>query len=340
MASRVEVLRAGISKTDKIIEIGPSFSPLTPKSEGWHSYAVDHADRDGLISKYSRDPSVNVAKIEPVDFVWTSGPLSNSVPVEHHGTFDVFLASHVLEHIPDLVELFRSAEVLCRPNAKMVLALPDKRVCFDFFRSLSTTGEVLAAYWERRSRHSAKTLWDHFANSAMKHGGPGWSRADQAPLTLTYSFDDAHASALKSESGEYLDAHAWTFVPASFSLIMLELFHLGLTDWLVERSQAADYTEFYIWLRRSAQTRSAQTAQFNLVAERTRLLNEIMLELDDQGRQLAGRHSVDASGSLDRAQAELAATRNMLDSIRSSRAWRVRSALRRLLGFPTTLPDV
>jgi hypothetical protein len=339
MASRDEILRAGITKADKIIEIGPSYNPLAPKAQGWRSYALDHADRDSLVEKYRHDPSVNVEMIERVDFVWTGGPLVNAVPVEHHGTFDVFVACHVLEHIPDLVGLFRSAEVLCRPDARMILALPDKRVCFDFFRPLSTTGDALAAHWEGRSRHTPETLWDTFAYNATKQGNPGWGRTDRAQLTLTHPIEQAHAITLKYTTAEYIDAHAWTFVPASFSLIMLELAHFRLIDWQVERTQAADYTEFYVWLRRGAAVRSAHTAEPDLVAERMRLLNEVMLELHDQGRQLSSAEDIGVVGPLEKVKAELAATRSTLDLIRSSRAWRTRSALRKLLRLPTTLAD-
>jgi Methyltransferase domain len=289
MASREQILRAGITKAHKIIEIGPSYNPLAPKSEGWRSYAVDHSDQQGLINKYRCDASVNVTAIEPVDFVWTKGALSEAVPAEHHGTFDVFLASHVLEHVPDLIGILRSAEVLCRAEAKMVLALPDKRVCFDFFRPLSTTGDVLAAHWERRSRHSAKTLWDHFAYAATKQGNPGWARTDLTELVLIHSLDEAANSARSCDSRDYVDAHAWTFVPASFSLIMLELAHLGLTDWQVERTEAAESTEFYVWLRRGALEGTAHIRQPDLAAERRRLLAEIALELRDQSRQVPTR---------------------------------------------------
>jgi hypothetical protein len=178
--------------------------------------------------------------IEPVDFVWTEGTLSDAVPIDHHGSFDAFVASHVIEHIPDFVSFLRSAEILCRLDGMMVFAVPDKRVCFDFFRPISTTGDVLVAHWERRSRHSVKALWDYSAYQATKHGAPGWGRTDQSPLALTFSLDDASHLAQRYNSKEYIDAHSWTFVPASFSLIMLELARLGLTDWQVERAEPAE----------------------------------------------------------------------------------------------------
>lgn len=340
MPTRDDILRIGITKNQKIIEIGPSYNPLTPKAEGWHSYVVDHADRAGLIEKYRTDPAVNVAKIENVDFVWTEGPLADAVSPEHHGTFDIFIACHVLEHVPDLIGILRSAEALCRPEAKMILALPDKRVCFDFFRPLSTTGEILEAHLQGRSRHTAKSLWDTFAYNAMKHGGPGWGRADRAPLKLTYSLHDAYASTLKYNSGEYMDAHAWTFVPSSFCLILLELALLSLTDWQIERTEAAEYTEFYVWLKRGAQPRTARIAQSDSTAERSKLLYEILVELQDQNRQLSSPEETGLIDTLGRVEADLARTRNALNLIRGSRAWRIRSVLRNLLRMPKTLADV
>ena len=340
MPTRDDILRTGIAKNHKIIEIGPSYNPLTPKAKGWHSYVVDHTDGAGLIEKYRKDPSVNVGNIEEVDFVWTEGPLAEAVSSKHHGTFDIFVACHVLEHVPDLIGILRSAEVLCRPEAKMILALPDKRVCFDFFRPLSTTGEVLEAHLQRRSRHSVKSLWDTFAYNAMKHGGPGWGRTDRAPLKLTYLLHDAYASALKYNSGEYMDAHAWTFVPSSFCLILLELGLLGLTDWQIERTEAAEYTEFYVWLKRGAQAGAARMAQSDFSAERSGLLNKMMLELHDQGRQMSAAEDAGLIAILERVQAELTTTRDTLNLIRTSCAWRTRSALRKLLRMSTTLADI
>ena len=133
MPTRDDILRTGIAKNHKIIEIGPSYNPLTPKAKGWHSYVVDHTDGAGLIEKYRKDPSVNVGNIEEVDFVWTEGPLAEAVSSKHHGTFDIFVACHVLEHVPDLIGILRSAEVLCRPEAKIQFLLYPINACVSIF---------------------------------------------------------------------------------------------------------------------------------------------------------------------------------------------------------------
>jgi SAM-dependent methyltransferase len=360
MPNRVEILRDGIARTDKAIEIGPSFNPLVPKSEGWNSRSIDHLDRNGLIEKYRHDPSVNPAMIEAVDFVWTGGALSDVVPVEHHGTFDVVLASHVIEHVPDLIGFFQSAEILARSNGRMVLAVPDKRVCFDFFRPLSTTGDFLTAHRERRSIHSEKTLWDHLAYQATKHGNPGWGRADQEPAFFAYTLGQAAGMIRNCRSGHYIDAHAWVFVPDSFELIMLELARLGLTDWQIERKEAAEYTEFYVWLRRGGLARAAAMPEGELAAERMRLLVETMLDIDDQARQLPQSRASTIIGELaaetqavislrqaeaesdiqlKRMKEELVRAQKIIATVRSSRAWQLRSLLRRTFRLPATQAD-
>jgi hypothetical protein len=41
MLDRVQKLRQPIGKSAQVFELGPSFNPLAPKSEGWRSFVVD-----------------------------------------------------------------------------------------------------------------------------------------------------------------------------------------------------------------------------------------------------------------------------------------------------------
>lgn len=103
MLDRVQKLRRPIDKPAKILEVGPSFNPIAPKSEGWQSFVVDHATKEGLVEKYRPDPTVDTDKIEEVDFIWQQGYLHESIPDSQLGTFDACIESHVIEHIPDLI---------------------------------------------------------------------------------------------------------------------------------------------------------------------------------------------------------------------------------------------
>ena len=110
--SRAARLLAPIDRSARIIEIGPSYSPIAPRGDGWNTTTVDHATRADLVEKYTGHPGVDVSRIEEVDFVWTGGPLSDAVPSHLHGTFDAFIASHVIEHTPDLLGFLDAAATL------------------------------------------------------------------------------------------------------------------------------------------------------------------------------------------------------------------------------------
>ena len=113
--SRSEKLLSIVDPSMRVIELGPSHSPLAPKAEGWNVSVVDHGARDELVEKYRIHP-VDVSRIEEVDVIWTSGPLDAAFPPDALGTYDAIIASHVLEHIPDLIGAFRSFERLLVRN--------------------------------------------------------------------------------------------------------------------------------------------------------------------------------------------------------------------------------
>jgi hypothetical protein len=60
--------------------------------------SADHDDRDWLVAKYAGNPTVDTSRIEDVDYVWRGDSMLDVVPTAEHGTFDAFIASHVIEH--------------------------------------------------------------------------------------------------------------------------------------------------------------------------------------------------------------------------------------------------
>ena len=176
--NRSEILLRGVSKSSKVIEIGPSYNPLAAKRDGWDVLTVDHDDRGGLVAKYASDPTVDTSRIEDVDYVWRDGSLLDVVPTTKHGTFDAFIASHVIEHTTDVISFLKAAESLLRPDGVIILAVPDKRKCFDLFRAPSSTSAALLAYNERRTRHTAATHFDCAAFIANKDTDTGWTIDD------------------------------------------------------------------------------------------------------------------------------------------------------------------
>jgi predicted SAM-dependent methyltransferase len=245
MSSRAEALFGFIPPNSHILEIGPSYNPLFPKSQNYNVKVIDHASRADLIEKYKEHPSVDIKKIEEVDYVWSSGPLHQAAPGDLHGYFDIFVASHVIEHTTDLVAFLKSAEILLAQTGRVLLVVPDRRFCFDFFRPATTTGMVIDGHLAQRSRHSAGTIFDQVAYSASAGGRFAWDQTPLGPLRLEHSIEKTPELLSPGFADwDYVDAHAWRFTPSSFQLILFELAWLGLLDWKISKLGETRGSEF------------------------------------------------------------------------------------------------
>lgn len=283
MDDRPADLLRNVSQGSKILELGPSISPIAPRSAGWDVTVVDHATQEELIEKYRADPNVDIAKIEPVDFVWRNGLLHDAIPVELHGTFDVLVASHVIEHLPDPIGFLASAARLLHPETGVVaLAVPDKRWCFDYLKQVSSTGQMLAAHRMGAQRHGLATRFDHLAYFALDNGRGGWGRERLADLKLADTLEHAYSefqSWSSDPSAPYIDCHAWHFTPASFELAILEFGLVGVSDWRIDWVQPRSGVEFFARLVRGVD-RFATQADREL--RRLQLLKQILLDLREQ----------------------------------------------------------
>lgn len=282
---RSQILLRSLRKDARIIEIGPSMRPLAPKRDGWNSFVVDHASREELIAKYA---SCDIAQIEEVDYVWKGGSVAEAVPTDQLGTFDAFIASHVIEHTTDIVTFLQAAQTLIKPDGIIILAVPDKRKNFDFYRHPSTTADALEAFMERRTRHSFRTQFEYGVRTVSK-GGPGWYLNDTREPTFNAPFDRAQDALALAGQPDYVDAHNWIFVPSSFSLMVVELGELGHLDLQIEEMAEAYEAEFFAWLRKGRQTFGQEALQ----QRRKELMDLIVLELAEQARQIPGNPGFD-----------------------------------------------
>lgn len=268
-------------RSHQIIEMGAGYHPVAPKSGGWQTHVVDHATQGELRTKYA-GAGVDTGSIEVVDTVWRGGALHQSVPASLLGCTDWIIASHVLEHLPDLIGFLQSASHLVRPGGALSIALPDRRYCFDCFRSWTTTGDLLDAHHRDTSRHSLKTAFNHLAYSATVKGQLAWGAQYAGEPVLMDPFAvaaDAAHSFRDSPSEPYRDYHAWQFTPAGFQLITLELAALGLSDWQVASLHGPENFEFFAVLRRGFVEQSDPS---ELQAQRQRLLLAQLVETREQ----------------------------------------------------------
>jgi hypothetical protein len=285
MPDRATLLLSGLSRDSRLIEIGPSYNPLAAKSAGWLTTVVDHADRAALVAKYVDDPSVDAGRIEDVDIVWAGGPLHEAFPTDRLGSYSALIASHVLEHLPDPIGFLKAAATLVDARGgSLRLALPDRRLCFDVFRPMSTTGRVLAAHHADATRHGYAELFDHVAYLARLDGRASWGPEPLTGLALDYTVEQAYRHAEHGSLPEtrYVDCHAWQFTPASFELLVLELTAIGVIDWRIDWIEPQPAVEFLVSLSRPRLAIGGSKLQ----SRRCDLLKRMLIEMRDVADRL------------------------------------------------------
>lgn len=263
-------LRSTISPGAKILEIGGSYNPIARRSEGFDTFTVDHASREDLLVKYRTH--FNDPQIEHVDFICHDSNIAGAIPAEHHGTFDVCLVSHVIEHMTNPIMFLQSIERLLKPEGVFTMAVPDKRGCFDFFRPITTTGTWLLANIRKASVHSAVVRFDFSAYTVARDGVIVW------PQTSTSDFSFASHEGLHSgystmlqigdaAEGEYFDTHSWVFVPSSFALLIYELHALGLIGMTPHELHTGGNAEFFVDLRKDPQQSISDLGRMRLLKQ-------------------------------------------------------------------------
>lgn len=260
-----------------ILEVGPGHAPVFSRKKGYSTDYVDALSKEGLVAKYT-SLNIDTSFIEHIDYVWSGQRLDHLIPHANH-YFTIF-ASHVIEHIPDLISFLNSCENLLRIDGELALAVPDARRSFDFFRPVSSTGQILDAFHNRSTRHSTAAVFDFDANFCSYHGNSTWFDRDVTDNSFctVNALVSAYASYLNAlKTTEYVDIHGWVYTPSSFLLILNDLATLGLTKLQVVNFAVGDAHEFYVILRKREGAQRVPSAFNNL--NRDVLLRAVVSEV-------------------------------------------------------------
>ena len=150
------------------------------------------------------------------------------------------------------------------------IVIPDKRYCFDYFSPVTTSGQLLDAYFEKRKRPSPGQVFDHISNAASRKGHIAWQQDDLGGADgLLHDFDQAQGILNKAlAKSEYIDVHCWRFTPASFHLAMCDLLNLGLINLAIIAEFYTDGCEFYVALEKQSpntETNEQKNNRFDLL---------------------------------------------------------------------------
>jgi SAM-dependent methyltransferase len=286
--SRNKAFAQYAQKHFKGIEIGASYRPTFPKVDGYSVTVVDHCNTADLIAKYKADitiPDQLVAQIETVDVVWSGNSYKDLPGLA--GSADYVAACHVIEHATDVCGFLKDCASLLKPGGRLLLAIPDRACILDFYRPLSTLGDVLLAHVAPHA-YDLKSRMDEAWYGSLLDGGGAWGSAHYKGATAAGRVPlPQHAAAFgmhvwasntaqpfdNSADRPYRDAHRWVFDSVSFSEIALFLELNAGTGLHVESMPGTFGCEFYAVLRKVSEpvVSVAILESQRLVALRSRL---------------------------------------------------------------------
>ncbi|WP_240766659.1 methyltransferase domain-containing protein [Paraburkholderia flava] len=235
-------------------EIGALARPVVQRSDGPVIY-VDHADTETLRNKYQSDPYVDTSAIVDVGGVWGKNTLLEALGKK----VDYIVASHVIEHVPDLITWLCELVAALKPGGEIRLVIPDKRFTFDFKRRVTVLADVTPAYQARTRRPLPDQVLDFARYYTLIDAADRW-RGKGFDTPTEFTLQQAQAFASDAASGTYRDVHCWVFTPASFASLMRDLVGAGLIA--VQCSQFYDTElgdmEFFVQIKAGSDLSSWQ----------------------------------------------------------------------------------
>jgi hypothetical protein len=263
-----------------------------------------------------------------VNIVWGENPLKQEVG----GTVDYVVASHVIEHVPDLIGWLREVYDVLAPGGTLGLVIPDRRFTFDLWRHESTLGEMVEAYLLRYRRPSIRQAFDAFSLSVAVDTSAAWQsdlRRGGLPLDIRDRLSKAFAVAKSLvATPRYVDVHCWVFTPAAFLYTAEALLRLDLFPFLIDNFFPTESGELEFQIRLIATAENQQDAiAESIAAARRNLANASTWPLVRSFAATAPTHPPDQP-DIGQIQSEIAELRRALESMHRSMSWRITAPLR------------
>ena len=231
----------------RILEIGAFDNPTFRRELGDQVEYLDFFSREELVEMHKGNPRRNPSAAVEVDHVVKSSDFSTKLKPG----FDLIVAHHVMEHVPDVIFWFQQIERLLAVDGWLFLSIPDRRYTFDFFRPISLATQMIRAHAERLERPDVWQLTEAFYYYMDVDLAAIWRGKMPEKFVPRFSLAKARQMA-ESKSKTYTDAHCWVFTSQSFTQCVEDLRSAELLQFSLAQSEEAQpgTNEFRVLLRR------------------------------------------------------------------------------------------
>lgn len=229
-----------------IVEIGaldnPTFDP-----RHFNVKFIDYTTKDCLIAENLGNPRYTVDKLVDVHYAVPDGDYG-IIPE----TFELIIANHVIEHIPDMLGWLKDLHRILRPGGFLFLSVPDRRFTFDHLRPETRISEILAAHNEERKLPSWEQIFDHFYYYRKVDAKMAWGENIEDILsTPRSSISEAKRNADRlASTGKFVSLHCNVFTYSSFLGIVNSLSELNVLPFSLRSSKDVheNSNEFHVML--------------------------------------------------------------------------------------------
>lgn len=230
--------------TSAVLEIGALNSP-TFRREECEIYYADWLSDEGLAAAYPEKQQTGVH----VDYVIEGRDLSSTF----NRTFDLVIANHVVEHIPDMIFWLQELAKITPPDGQIMMAVPDRRYTFDISRSETTVAEFLDHYVNSISNPTFAQVFGHKYYHQKVDSRDVWAGKEFDLTKRRFTPRRAYEQAIEMV-GEFHSLHCSVFAANSFKGVFAEIESTGLLPWrLVELQDVQPpLNEFLVALQKDA----------------------------------------------------------------------------------------
>jgi hypothetical protein len=230
----------------KGLEVGAFDLPMIDPTEALVKFA-DYSTTQELKARAAVYPQHSVDFVVNVDYVvrevgWTAVPED----------FDWICASHVIEHVPNMVGWLRTLATKLNNNGVLFLVIPDRRYTFDIHRPETSLGKILLDYYFDRRTVRAEDIFDAMYYSDAVDPVSAWSETIRPGERNTPVDVNTVLARTFASMHTYIDVHCNVFTAASWREILNAIITLQLIPFVIEEigDVACNNIDFHCVLRK------------------------------------------------------------------------------------------
>jgi hypothetical protein len=320
-------------KGKTMLEIGPFYNPFIRAEDGHTVFYADILSKDEIFQRYHLDDPEEAKRHNPgtpqelyealcsIDFV-IKKTYEKAIGDKK---FYLIFSSHVLEHVNDVISHLLELSNILEDSGYVVMAIPDKRFTFDYYRSVTPFRDMIDAYIKGGMVDCiARLIFDQHFNDTCVNVPCGQDYRENAKpekiLKIDWRFSWALGAYKRADSGNViyaLNTHNWVFTYSSF----LEFLRDGL------RAALLPYTLYY------CHPPVYGSQEFTIILKKDA---SILDDVDRRTAEIMRIHDLsenEANNETNKFREEIGMLKEEIKSIQNSRSWRITKPLRAIMNL-------